>query len=87
MMFGKITIFTSGNRAEIKRIDKSQVRLFAEGVRDKISGGQSKPVADKPAVDSEDDALAQLERLGALKKKGVITKKEFDEKKKQLLDL
>lgn len=35
----------------------------------------------------EEDYIAELERLAALKDQGVITEEEFEAKKKQLLDL
>ena len=35
---------------------------------------------------STDEMIAQLEKLGALKDKGILTQEEFDTKKKQILD-
>ncbi len=47
MLHGKITIFTSGNKAVISCVDKSSVGPFAEGVRVKIATTTAKPpVAD-----------------------------------------
>ncbi len=40
-----------------------------------------------PAAPSQDDAIAQLEKLGQLKDQGILTQEEFDAKKKQLLGL
>ena len=37
--------------------------------------------------DAQDDYLDELERLGELHEKGILTDEEFEAKKKQLLDL
>ena len=37
--------------------------------------------------DSQDDYLDELERLGELHEKGILTDEEFEAKKKQLLDI
>ena len=50
---------------------------------------QSTPVApaSMPAPAANDDMFAQLEKLGELKDKGILTQAEFDAKKKQILGL
>ncbi len=40
----------------------------------------------EPAA-SQDDQIAQLEKLGKLKDEGILTQEEFDAKKKQILGL
>ncbi len=42
--------------------------------------------AAEPAA-SQDDQIAQLEKLGKLKDEGILTQEEFDAKKKQILGL
>ena len=42
---------------------------------------------DEQDTADEDDYLEELERLGDLKEKGLITQEEFDAKKAELLDL
>ncbi|ETP70347.1 hypothetical protein G159_02120 [Planococcus glaciei CHR43] len=37
IMFGNITIYTSGNKAEITQVDKAQTKNFAEPLRARIS--------------------------------------------------
>lgn len=45
-MFGKITIFASGNKSELKDSTKDLVRIFAETVRARIENkGKSTPAA------------------------------------------
>jgi len=56
--------------------------LKAKGIA-KINEGIS--AAKKVAANAEDE-LRALEKLGELKKSGVITEKEFKEKKKKILD-
>lgn len=44
-------------------------------------------VAPAPAAAASEDMYAQLEKLGELKEKGILTEAEFDAKKKQILGL
>jgi Bacterial PH domain/Short C-terminal domain len=99
MLLGKITIFTSGNKALIEQIDKSQVKQFGEYVRARISGSlehasyqsndkQSPPQPTEVRSSGVDDELIEaLERLGKLKEQGILTEEEFTAKKKQLLGI
>jgi hypothetical protein len=41
--------------------------------------------AQQPAAAEEDDPLAQIEKLGELRERGLITQEEFDEQKRRLL--
>ena len=43
------------------------------------------PPADNPPADNMDDKLAQLERLGNLKERGVLSEAEFAEQKQRIL--
>ncbi|WP_084245170.1 PH domain-containing protein [Planomicrobium okeanokoites] len=85
IMFGKVTIFTSWNRAEITQIEKAHVRIFAETVRARISGGEKKENKEQfhTAVSAADEIIKYKSLLDA----GVLTQEEFDVKKKELLGL
>ena len=86
LVFGEITIFASGNKAEIKQVEKSRTRAFAEYVRAKAgapSAPETAPTAPPPAAD---DTVSKLERLAELKAKGILTEEEFAQQKKKLLD-
>ncbi len=51
---------------------------------------QQQPAVQQPATapaSNNDDMYVQLEKLGALKDKGLLTQEEFDAKKKQILGL
>jgi hypothetical protein len=43
--------------------------------------------AAAPVADSVDNQMAQIEQLGALLEKGLLTQEEFDAKKKSILGL
>jgi hypothetical protein len=43
--------------------------------------------AAPPAAPTEDDAIAQIEKLGALKDKGLLTEEEFAAQKAKLLGM
>lgn len=86
LMFGKITIFTSGNKAVIEQTDKKQARVFCDEARERIS---NKPAAQPAAVAQpagQIDVAGQLEKLASLKEKGIITDEEFQQQKQKLLN-
>lgn len=64
------------------RAKKESEQLHKKGTK-KISEGIS--AVKNAGVGTEDD-LATLEKLGKLRKAGVITQKEFQAKKKKILD-
>ena len=86
-IFGEITVFASGNRAEIKQLAKDQTRPFAEKVRNMISGGQGFPQSTPRRGDetSSEDLVAQLEKLAKLREQGILTDAEFAEQKRLVL--
>ena len=87
-IFGGLTIFTSGNRAEIKQVVKDQIRPFADTVRTFMAKkpGADIPIAPVTATPSPDgDFISQLERLGKLRVQGVLSEGEFQAQKQKLL--
>lgn len=82
---GKITIFASGNKAEIKRVAKAQAKNFGDYVRARISKIQNN--LNNTNQHTEDDMTIQLEKLATLKQKGILTEEEFNAKKKLILGL
>ncbi len=88
MRSGKLTIFTSGNKAELKDIHpKARVTEIGDYVRARISAKssdkQSEPTA-APAV-PPDGPMEQLKKLGELRDAGVLNDAEFEAKKTELL--
>lgn len=90
-VLGQITIFASGNRAEIKQIAKNHTPLFAETVRNMIGGvhtgsaARSEPQQASSAVGSSEDFVEKLEKLARLKDQGIVTEQEFAEQKAKIL--
>lgn len=86
ILMGKLTIFTSGNKAIIDNVIKAKVRVFGDSVRAKISApkevvSQSNPVIVNQPIDIAD----QLERLAKLKEQGILNEEEFIQQKKKIL--
>jgi hypothetical protein len=90
MIFGTLIVFASGNKAEIKQMDKKDGKQIADALRDRISPGQTPatpavPVSPPSASAGGQDVYAQLEQLAQLRERGVITDTEFEAKKVELL--
>jgi hypothetical protein len=94
IVLGKITVFTSGNRAEISNLTKSETRPFAEYARARITGKTDHASApqnitsekpEHPTAPAAEDRIKQLERLAYLKHKGMLTEEEFTQEKRRLL--
>jgi len=83
LLFGKITIFSSGNKAEIKQVSKGLARGFSDYVRARISG--VKEHASYSSRNSDDNTISQLEKLAMLKEQGILTEGEFIAQKKKIL--
>ena len=83
ILFGKVKIHTSGNIAAIEQVDKTAARKFSEFVREKMSTPKQSTVV--VMASSEPDILGQLEKLGQLKEKGILSVEEFAEQKQKLL--
>lgn len=93
MLMGKVTIFASGNRADIEQTDKKFARDFAEYVRSKIallssdsSSNMGIPPATNDVKNTTDVMIEQLERLAILKEKGILTDDEFTTQKTKILN-
>ena len=87
LIYGNITIFSSGNKAKIEQLDKKQTRNFADYVRARISGGKEHASAPTPPAEvSSDDVISKLEKLANLKERGILSEEEFLEQKKKILN-
>lgn len=91
MLMGTITIFTSGNKAEIKNVAKAEARRFAEAARARMSTQAAAPSArtgTPPApAGVGGDLTAELTKLGALKAQGILSEDEFAAAKRKLLGM
>lgn len=89
LMFGKITIYTSGNKALIEQTDKKMARTFCDEARERISNKPAVAAAAPVAVQGggQIDIADQLQKLAALKESGILTEEEFQVQKKKLLGM
>ena len=62
-------------KIEGEKLQKKGSKTLSDGIR-----------AAKQAASSPEEDLKTLEKLGQLKKAGVITQKEFEQKKKKILE-
>ena len=98
LLLGKLTIYASGNKAEISSVEKNQARNLADSIRVYIGGCTAKAttppnpsnnvvnaLASRMDRDATDAMLLQIERLANLKSQGVLTEEEFNTQKQRLL--
>ncbi|GAB2987630.1 hypothetical protein GCM10027184_45770 [Saccharothrix stipae] len=84
MALGNLTVFASGNKAEIKGMNKKDGKQIADAVRNRLSS-QSAPATQPVATSTEPDVFEQLRKLGELRDAGIVTAGEFEAKKRELL--
>lgn len=83
---GKLTVFASGNKAEIKNVNKDDGKQIADTIRDRLSGKTAhRPATEETATPHQPDLYEQLAKLGQLRDAGVLTPEEFEAKKAELL--
>lgn len=91
ILMGKITIFTSGNKAVIDNVIKNRTRAFGDWVRARISSPVQNKIETQTEVSSTNistvDIADQLERLAKLKQQGFLTDEEFAHQKRKFLGM
>ncbi|MDT3395448.1 PH domain-containing protein [Streptomyces sp. B1866] len=87
MMFGTLTVFASGNKAEIKQIPKADGKALADKLRMLIAqGGAPAPAGvPAPAVPGQDIA-GRLATLDQLRAAGAISDAEYQDRRAKILD-
>lgn len=89
MMLGTLVVFASGNKAEIKNMNKDDGKEMADALRERLADSPASQTlatsASAPAAASGPDVMEQLKKLGELRDAGVLTPEEFDAKKADLL--
>ncbi|MEV7995672.1 PH domain-containing protein [Streptomyces sp. NPDC086077] len=89
MLMGTLSVFSSGNRADIKQVPKDQGTALAHQLRMRIAaaGGPAAPpaAAPVPAAGSQDIA-ARLRTLDELRAAGAITDEEYRDRRGKILD-
>ncbi len=90
LLLASITISTSGGKKEIRHIQKADAPKLAELISDLIRKSKQPTTPAtivKQVTDTqENDVISQLERLGSLLEKGILTKEEFQSQKQKLLN-
>lgn len=91
MTWGSLTVFASGNKAEIDQINKKDGKQIADAVRNRLSARQQHQLSapaiplHPPPAPAGPDVYEQLRKLGELRDLGVVTPEEFEHKKRELL--
>ncbi len=78
LALGTVVVFASGNKAEIKNVQKDDGKAIVDAMRDRLSR------ADAPTT-AAPDVAGQLRQLGELRDAGVLTAEEFAAKKAEIL--
>lgn len=85
MLMGSLIVFASGNKAEIKNMNKHDGQQIADAIRARLS----EPAATVPAAAANhtpmNDVYESLRKLGELRDAGVLSPAEFESKKRELL--
>lgn len=85
ILLGDIYIQDGGKERRIQNVPKKTVLAFANKVRDALQAKKSPKTA--AAAPQQDDMISQLERLGDLRDKGVLTAEEFESQKARILSM
>lgn len=86
LVFGKIVVFVSGNKAEITQVGKAEGKAIVDAVRGYIAEASARPAAVQQSEPSG-DVTEQIRKLAELRDQGILTDEEFSAKKAQLLGL
>ena len=86
---GEVILTASTAAKMIEQIPKQGVSWFAEVLSELVRSVNSAPAsvapAASPASSGPEDRISKLERLAALKEKGILTEQEFQEQKAKIL--
>jgi len=83
---GRTAVVAGTATAVSNRVSRRQANRWSSQEEQQYAE-QAPPPAAAPAAPSEDDAIAQIEKLGALKEKGLLTEEEFTAQKSKLLGM
>jgi hypothetical protein len=86
-VYGEVTVFASGNKAEIKKTVTSYTKTFVDGLRSQLDA-LNKPIPSDASSGSQGGAtMAELERLVKMKEGGFLSDEEFAAAKRKILGL
>ncbi|MEV6450933.1 PH domain-containing protein [Streptomyces anulatus] len=86
MLSGSLSVFTSGNKAEIKQIPKADGKALADKLRSYIAAGAVPAAASVPAAGAQQDVGSRLATLDQLRAAGAITDAEYQDRRTQILN-
>ena len=86
MLMGTLTVFASGNKAEIKQVPKDQGKVLADALRQRVVEPGASPVAPAPAAVPSQDVASRLRTLDELRAAGAITDAEYQDRRAKILD-
>lgn len=84
MLMGKITVFASGNAAEITNVAKKDGKAITDAIRERLHTPAEPAAAPVPAA--VDDPAAQLRKLAELRDAGLLSDDEFEAKRAAIID-
>lgn len=80
-----LIVHAAGDKAEITRMPHGQADPIVRAFRNLKQTDQTTAAAASQAPSSDADPVAQIERLAALRDKGIISAEEFESKKTELM--
>jgi membrane protease subunit (stomatin/prohibitin family) len=83
---GRTAVVAGTATAVSNRVSRRQANRWSSQEEQQYAQ-QAPPPAAAPAAPSEDEAIAQIEKLGELKEKGLLTEEEFSAQKAKLLGM
>ncbi|WP_329529657.1 PH domain-containing protein [Streptomyces sp. NBC_01462] len=91
MVMGTLTVYTSGNRADIKNMPKDQGKALADDLRRHIAQGTTPGVAPAgsaavPAPAPAQDIASRLATLDELRGQGLLSDEEYAQRRTHILD-
>ncbi|MER6271503.1 PH domain-containing protein [Streptomyces sp900105755] len=91
IMMGTLTVYTSGNRADIKNMPKDQGKALADSLRRHIAqgtapGAPATAPAGSPAPAAGQDVASRLATLDQLRGQGLVSEQEYAQRRAQILD-
>ncbi|MBP5591700.1 PH domain-containing protein [bacterium] len=84
LFFGSIEIWHGGAKMIIENCPKPTVKHFVDAVNLAIKELKNTETSEAKAS-NQDDTIAKLEKLAALKEKGILTEEEFAQQKAKIL--
>jgi hypothetical protein len=86
LFLGEISILDGSGKTSIRNIPKRTVTHFTNNANIALQNLKENSAQQSSAADSTGDLISQLERLGDLVKKGILTEAEFQAKKQKILE-